>query len=309
MLVVTRTESATECLDSDGLIDVVNRLTGKATVVSAKTLPPRVTPRVLLHVEVTAAAKGFRATLRMPGPEGGIRELTDLDPTCAELSAALGIAVVILLDSAPETEPKVPPGLRRTAPEVLVPPLPAALLPDAPARGPLRLGPEFLGGIAVSWLSDSAPLIMGGVVWRPVPRAVFGLGAGHAFEQRTTLGAGSLATSAEFGLARWCYVASGELATSTLELCVGGLVGSLRGRGQDFDHGTVRRLPWLALSGGVITEGHLGAGLVWSAFLLGLAPIVRQTFVATQPEATDAERSTPALGALLGLGVRWEVQP
>jgi hypothetical protein len=303
-LVVTRDPGAAACPDTDQLVTAVNAVAERAAAVrfDGHALPVQAT------VQIGSVEGGLRATVEVRGERQGRRELIDDDLSCRTLADGLALTLAILLDDTPGLAPPVveataAPAAAAPARE---PPAASPVAPAQPAGTRWSLGGELGTGIGVALVGAATPVVSVGIVWRPSARSSLGLVALHAFEQQAALAPGSVDVALDLIGLRACRAVVGNPRQTALLLCVEPLVGALQGSGRDFDEARVERLRWSGVAGGLRAEGAIGDGLVWTVHALGVAPFVRQAFVATVDSEPAAEFVIPAAGALFGFGIRGE---
>ena len=116
---------------------------------------------VLVRARITKETPALKGTIELSKRDGtpqGRRELSSATGDCAELSAAMELAIAIAID---------PQSLRRTSTPVVVVPekvVPALPTPSPPAPPPL--GPRFVVGAGVLGAAGTAPAIAPGAVLR-----------------------------------------------------------------------------------------------------------------------------------------------
>jgi hypothetical protein len=214
-----------------------------------------------LAVTLTRDSDAYVATIRAEGPNPGVRTLKAAGPTCDALHDALGIALLVLLDPHPlsEPEPAVP------APPAVVPPVPtepprveeplpkpdaapvAPLAVDRSSRAPsvwISLGGAVTHGLPVQWSGAGFGdlFLEGPADWG------FAVGAFFTGEGSVDAPPGEVLVRAYGARLRGCH---GVLPTSTapveLRVCAVGSVALLQAEGSGFSTNDIRFRPFFSI--------------------------------------------------------------
>jgi hypothetical protein len=295
-LSVVRAEGADSCADGAAIAREVQARLGRDAVVSRA---PR-SIEVSLHRDPSR----WRATLSLRESETAApvrRELSSTEPTCAELDAAVALAVALVID---------PIGRDAPAAVAVVPPAAAPARPAHPLSAPspqppdewnrrelfsLRAGLSLGSTPLAALLSVSFEGVRRGVVrpWLGAARTIERVVDSFGFS-RTSLFAGAC-----FGLANQRF--SADLCPA-VEL---GLITSVLFDTRVLEPARPGDYPWLALALSV-----RGGVRVWGpvSLELGAAPmlsILRQRFAIETVRAPVFEQSIVALDAWLAVRARF----
>lgn len=258
----TRSRGASDCPDADALAAIVNDGLGRTALVPAGAAAPAPTRRIAVSFE--RAAKSYDATVRISGANAGTRNLSNDGPGCGALASAVGMLLVVLLDS----EDDAPAGTASPAQTA------GSTTPATIAR-PITADVGFGGGVAEGLVGGWSPALgLGGAltyqgwaarlggVWLPSKTSDYGPGR------------------VEIGLAiarlALCAPALGDRARWTLGLCVQQQVGWMRGRGIDYSDNHVADRLWLATGVAIVAGGPLGRSVGWE-LEAGAVRVLRET--------------------------------
>jgi hypothetical protein len=286
-IVVTREPGAEDCPSADELRDAVQKLAHDATIVSGGVGDAE----VVVHVEFGRSFDGFRARIHPSERGGWQREISDLGPRCTSLAGAVSITLAIFFDDrvADSQRPAQPPAAG---------PVP---VPLAPRR--FGLAPELGGGAAVGVLVSPVPLLTAGFDFALGTSLSVGGGAMYLAPDNHPAVGGSMQLDLMAAWLRFCAVAMGGRDTFEVRLCAQPMLGSLRGRGVGYPDARSARDTWVALAGGVVASGPIGARLGWMANVMAEAPLVRQGFSVSASRPIEVFE-TPAVGAIVALGLK-----
>jgi len=249
---------AADCPDAESLARTVNDGLGRAALTPAGAAAHAAPLRVAVAFE--RAGKGYAATVHVGDGRGGTRRLSDAGPGCGPLANAVGVLLVVVLDSSAEAlggEAAPAPSAARSASAL-------ASTPSSPASRPATTADVGLGaGVAQGLVGGWSPAVglagtlayhrwaarVGGL-WLPTKASDFGPGR------------------VEVGLAiarlALCWSPVGDPSRVMLGLCAQQQVGWMRGRGLDFDGGNrAADHLWLAAGASLVASGPAGRALGW----------------------------------------------
>ncbi len=235
-----------------------------------------------IHVRFGRDGNELVAEVTATGPKPGVRTLRDSGPSCDGLSAAVAVAIALLLDSAERaaTEAPAPTGAASDAASTPPPtsnvsskPSPSVIPQrDAPSPWHARASLAAAGGYGLGGagtLLGLARLGARGEHW------VFDVGAATSWPRTKSFDEGDVRTALAFGTARACYLLSRDVA---LGPCAQLGVGRLRGRGAGYGETREVSLLWTAASLGLGAELPLGKRLSASLEASFWLPFERLTF-------------------------------
>jgi hypothetical protein len=288
-LVVTRDEGARDCADTEALASMVRAIAGHDVVTPAS----EQSRSNWIEVEMTGGLGGYRASIQAHGRRSGTRVISDVGPSCNDISHAVAVALAVILDANP------PPAHDEPPPMTPRPPAPERASPRAVPR--VRAGVEVSGGLAIGVLAHVVPMLEGAARLALDRRWIIEAGGGFVFVDRVQRAEGSVELSLIEGHARACAaVLSGE--NGTVELCLEPLFGSLHGAGRGFDSTSSTHLLWAAIGAGFGAHGSLGHDAGWLLRALAIAPLVRQGFSVTLAGERQPAFVTPRAGGMLAIG-------
>jgi hypothetical protein len=283
-LELTRSEQASECPDEEALARAV-----QAQLITQ----PAATPASLrLAVSIDRDADGFLAHIEVTGRKHGVRTLHAEGPGCEALTDALAVTLAMILDErAREAEYKPPPRpqTRPSAPTAaasLAQPQPGVsgwFSSGGAAARHQQLAAELdgwfsLGGAATWGLPHGGSWAAIGEfgVWHPPWGAT--VGAFWSPTQSIEYGQGTVSVRVIGGLAAGCYGLIGMQSATTLSLCLDAALGSLRGRGADYDSNRQQSRLWGAVGGGPALQGKITRLTGWRLRAAVAAPLWHDLF-------------------------------
>jgi hypothetical protein len=265
LLETTKAPDAADCPGSDTVAAMVNDGLGRVGLTTTAGVAGEGAPvRVVVRFE--RAPKGYAATVSIGGARGGTRHLSDGGPGCGPLASAVGVLLVVLLDSSAETLAGGP-GTANAATTTTT----RATTADVGVGGGVAAG--LVGGLSptlglggtVAYRRWSARL---GGVWLPAKANTYGPG-------RVEVGL----TAARLALCGSIY---GGRSGWALGLCAQQQIGALSGRGVDYDESnrSANHL-WLATGASIVAGGPLGRAVGWEVEAAALHPWQQERFVIT----------------------------
>jgi len=309
-----RLPGADACVATQPLARAVEARLGRKVFVSPAEADVSVEGRV------EKRAQGFAATIVLRDADGkllGTRTLEKNDPTCAALTEPLVLVIAVMIDPdaamgapppAPPPEPPPPPPEPRVE-KIYVPvPVPApAPVKEKPQKPLLVVDAALSGRVAIGSVPDvGLGLSAVGVL---VPRGFIGFAGRAAF----VLPSKAPAREAEVGFMHGtlggglCPLAH-TFGRVLLTACAEGEIGVLLVRPSGLPR-TVNEARFTLAGGGSFGASVLVAGPVTlRAGLMAMVPLLRETFVYTEPSGQTAElfRQLPVTFAGdLGVGVRF----
>ena len=259
----TRGPGAADCPDTDALAAIVNDGLGRTAVVPAGAAGPETPRRIAVSFE--RAARGYAATVRMSGPNAGTRKVSNDGPGCGALASAVGVLLVVLLDS----DDAAPAG---TAPPVLAA---GSTAPAPTAARPISADVAVGGGVAEGLVGGWSPALgLGGTL--AYQRWAARLGGVWLPSKTSDYGPGRVEVGLAIARLALCAPAFGDRARWTLGLCVQQQVGWMRGRGIDYDDNHVADRLWLATGLSIVAGGPLGRSVGWE-LEAGAVRVLRET--------------------------------
>jgi hypothetical protein len=248
---------AGDCPDAAKLAASVNEGLGRPALATAgaATQSPR---RIAVSFE--RAGSAYAATVQISGAQGGTRKLSNAGPGCRALADAVGMLLVLVLDSnddAAAAAPPAPASGSNTVPEA------------TSASGATRATGSALtaavgagGGVAEGLVGGWSPAVgLGGTLTSGALSAR--LGGFWLPAKSHEIGSGRV----EIGLAAarlaLCATAHRDRAEVGLGLCVQQQTGWIRGRGVDYDDNRTVGHSWLATGAAIVVNGPLGRTVGW----------------------------------------------
>lgn len=300
---VTRSETAADCPDD---------ITLQSSTLALGTVPPAPSSDPLnVDIDFERDEDGYVARIRTSGRSEGVREVRKPGNTCAPLAEAVSVVLAVVFDLLPpEPGPQAPGPEAPPEPTPVAPPpaKPAPPLPPPERARETRPGTEFSfgvaaqGGLAYGLLGDA---LVGAVSLGVRPRfGRFDIGIGGLWAPNRTIeyldGTVSVSVwSARIGACGWL---NPSVLKPDLAACLGFLVGSLNGSGEDFDEPGNASDLWLAFEAGA--AGRVPLARNW-ALRLGISALIptRQQSFEIRGGGTAFESSPAAV--LLELGPEW----
>jgi len=259
----TRGPGAADCPDADALAAIVNDGLGRAALVPADAAAPATQRRIVVRFE--RAAKSYAATVRTSGPNAGTRKLSNDGPGCGALASAVGVLLVVLLDSNDDA-----PAGAASPPQTV-----GSTGPAATTAGPITADVGFGGGVAAGLVGGWSPALgLGGTL--AYQRWAARLGGVWLPSQTSDYGPGRVEVGLAIARLALCAPSFGDRARWTLALCVQQQVGRMRGRGIDYDDNHVADRLWLATGVSMVAGGPLGRSVGWE-LEAGAVRVLRET--------------------------------
>jgi len=257
LLESTSAPGAGDCPGAEALARTVNDGLGRAALTPAGAAAPATPLRVAVTFE--RAAKGYAATVRVGDGRGGTRRLSDAGPGCGPLANAVGVLLVVVLDSSAEDlggDAAPAPPAARSASALGSAPAPAS---RSVTTADVALGAGVAQGLVGGWspavglagtLAYHRWAARVGGIWLPTKASDFGPGR------------------VEVGLAiarlALCLSPVGDPSRVMLGVCAQQQVGWMRGRGLDFDGGNrAADHLWLAAGASIVASGPAGRAFGW----------------------------------------------
>ncbi|GEM_PF-2048036 len=255
--------------------------------------------RIVIDVDMPRSDRvGFRVRL-----DDVVRAERMLDPApteCADVHAALGLAIALAIDASVLESLGVPP------------PAPAVQPMDSSAvdRGPV-VQPTTRQGIRVT-------LSVGAIAaFQVLPRPAFGadvmidlgpvpwldLRIGGFVVSGPRFGLGSGEVSAVLGAATLEVCPSRGWGRVRLRLCTGASAGGLRAVGRGYMADLVTVLPWMAMQGGGDVSIALSQLIALRVEARASVPVIRPQVVEMRTGQAVAYQQVPPVGAIVTFGV------
>jgi hypothetical protein len=274
---VVRTREAADCPDAPEL---------RRNVSALGTAPTQPVEPVRVEVTFERTREGYGATLRSFGAKPGLRRLVTAGKTCSSLADAVGVALVVLLDLVPPTDKAPVVSSRTAAPR------------DERSGPPFVLSVGVRAGVGYGELGDGVSGVFSATA--SLSRARFQL-SGSAFwhtHRHPTLGDGSVELGLWGGGLDACY-RFGQSAGIGWFPCVGLRLGSLSGRGEEFDQNYEAAQTWAALAAGGRVQLPLSKKWAFVAGLSAMVPLRQHSFSAA---SVGTAVETGPFGLLLEMG-------
>lgn|GEM_PF-1071954 len=296
-LIVTRGEGAQDCPDALALAERVRAVAG-ANVISSE--PGSAAFETWVQVAIARNFNGYSAQISTSGLRHGSRTLEDVGPSCANLADAVAVTLAIVLDpyaSAPP--PKATPAVPICAPEPK---------PKAPSAAPL---PRFFlaagAGVTINVLEHATPAFVGAGGLHLSPRWSLLLGGGYVLQDTVTSPGGEVELSLAYGDVGACGRALGDSNGLQLNWCLLAMLGSLHGKGRDYENVFSKSTLWLAAGVGPDVVFPITRSFSWLLTGQAVLPLIRSGFD-VQANGVQHEAFRPSsVGALVSLGVRGEL--
>jgi hypothetical protein len=288
-------QAGTTCLEQTRLVEHVAQWLGRTEI------DPR------LSIEVGAGPDAATIVVREGETVSIERHITPMPADCADLHAAVGLAIALAIDASVLDTLGVPPPAPPVAPtrarDEEVPPPPTKPAPPPPPE----TTPLHAGAIVSALALVGAPT-----------RASFGaelvgeLGPARWIDLDVgVLVAGGLPVHLQGGRATPVLVA-GRLAACPgrafarrvrLRVCVGLDAGAIRAKGHDYDDPQTAVLPWLAARTGVDLDVRLVDRASLRIGLAAVAPLLRTQLVVLDAANEIVDRDAPtSVGGLFTIG-------
>ena len=254
---------AADCPDADALAAIVNDGLGRAALRPAGAAAPATPGRIAVSFERTA--KSYAATVRISGPNAGTRRLSNDGPGCGALASAVGVLLVVLLDSNDDAPTGAAPPAQTAA----------STAPALTTASPTTADVAFGGGVAEGLVGGWSPALgLGGTL--AYQRWAARLGGVWLPSKTSDYGPGRVQVGLAIARLALCPPAFGDRARWTLALCVQQQIGWLRGRGIDYDDNHAADRLWLATGVSIVAGGPLGRSVGWEAEA-GAVRVLRET--------------------------------
>ena len=280
-LETTSGAGAADCPDAARLAAIVNDGIGRTAVVpaGASTAPP-----MRIGVAFDRTGKGYAATVRIGGANGGTRRLSNQGPGCAALANAVGVLLVVVLD----TDATTPTDPAAASP----PPSSSSVGSPATARGETTADLGIGGGVAEGLVGGWSPTVgLGGTL--AYRRWAARLGAVWLPSKSSDFGPGRVEIGLAIARLALCVSTRDDRSRVALGFCVQQQVGWMRGRGVDYNAGSGEADHlWLATGASLVVRGPLGRSFGWEVDVGAVRPLREQRFVVDN--LGTAYRSEPA---------------
>jgi hypothetical protein len=279
LLVVHRTEDASDCPDARTLAALVADQMKHPALDAAFDLPPGSDSG--LDVQIYRSGQGFTAVIQAGGKT---RQLTDNGANCAGLAGALAVSIAVILDTEPPPPPPEPPPA--TSPRARVshpaptPEPPEVPLHDTDAEPPpprvrisLAAAPVLTVGILQGFAGGITSevearigrfIVAGGVLALP--------GQSFAFQ------GGQVSLDMTAGILRGCGIVAGDEPLRFV-LCLDPMAGTVRGNGTGFSSNRSATLPWASLATSALFQQRIWGRLSWGARSELVIPLVKTSFL------------------------------
>jgi len=268
----TKAAGAADCPDAGKLARIVNDGLGRAAVAPAGPGAPSAPLRVGVTFE--RAARGYAATVEIAGAHGGTRRLSNGGPGCGALANAVGVLLVVVLDSDADADGASARSDRSGAASTRSP---SAAPTAALARTNADVG--FGGGVAEGLVGGWSPTLgVGGTV--AYDRWAARLNALWLPSKTSDTGPGRVAVGLAAARLALCVRTGADRARLSLGLCAQQQLGWMRGRGYDFEAGdrTADHL-WLAAGVAIVASGALERAFGWELEAGAVRLLREQRFV------------------------------
>jgi hypothetical protein len=262
-LETTSAAGADDCPDAAALAAIVNEGLGRPALTTVGAATRRIA------VAFGRAGSGYAATVHISGVQGGTRKLSNAGPGCRALADAVGMLLVLVLDSNDDEAAATPPGTD---------PGGSAGSSATGRRSPLTAAVGAGGGVAEGLVGGWSPAVgLGGTLTSGALSARLG---GFWFPTKShELGPGRV----EVGLAALrlalCATAHRDRSQVGLGLCVQQQAGWMRGRGLDYDDNHTTNQLWLATGVAIVVNGPLGGAVGWEVEAGVVRLLQQQRFV------------------------------
>jgi hypothetical protein len=249
MLEATNGPGADDCPGAAALAAQVNEGLGRPALATAAAATAAPAPRIAISFQ--RAASGYAATVHIGGARGGTRKLSNAGPGCRALADAVGMLLVLVLDSNGDDA-------SAASPASAAPATATRAAAGADRRADVAVGGGVAEGLVGGW--SPAVGVGGALTYGHLSARLGGL---WLPAKSTELGPGRV----EIGLAAvrlaLCATAHRDRFQLGLGLCVQQQVGWLRGRGVDYDDNHTANHLWLATGVAIVVNGPLGRAAGW----------------------------------------------
>ena len=284
---------ADDCPSAAALAASVNEGLGRPALVTAGA-PTPAPARIAVSFE--RAGSGYAATVHIGGARGGTRKLTNAGPGCRALADAVGMLLVLVLDSnddAAAATASAPESNRGAA---------SSASGASNERSQLTAAVGAGGGVAEGLVGGWSPAVgLGGTLMHGPLSAR--LGGFWVPTKSHELGSGRV----EIGLAAarlaLCATTQGDRPQVGLGLCVQQQAGWMHGRGVGYDDNHTVGTLWLASGVALIANGPLGRAVGWEVEA-GMVFPLRQTRFVTGDLGTAFQTPTAAFMTTLSFTTR-----
>jgi hypothetical protein len=269
-----------------------------------------------IHIVVEELEDGrTRFVVRREGAPIAERRFRPTEIACADLRAAVGLAIALAIDAtvlnaivepAPAPAPAAEPP--EHAPRPVRPATPPPALPPSAPEPPARPSLEAEAQLMVLFGVLPAPT-WGGSIGASLPiGSSFALrAAGFATASAdVTVGTGSAEVAMAAGLLEACLERA--LGRASMLACTGAGAGRWSARGESFYFNRSTALPWAAMTAGLALRIPLADGVLLSTHLDGYVPFMRPELLAhdvTGAVVATTEAPPAGMTASLGLTVQF----
>jgi hypothetical protein len=261
---------AADCPDAGKLARIVNDGIGRVALVPAGADAAAAPSRVGVVFE--RAPRGYTATVQIGGARGGTRKLSNGGPGCGALANAVGVLLVVVLDSDTDA-PAADAGRSDHGAGT-----PAAARDGLLAATSANLG--FGGGVAEGLVGGWSPTLgLGGTL--AYQHGAARLGGVWMPSKTSDTGPGRVEVGLAAAKLALCVTTGNDrLARVTFGLCAQQQLGWMRGRGFDFDaaNRSADHL-WLAAGAAVVASGAFERAFGWEIEAGAVRLLRQQRFV------------------------------
>ena len=195
------------------------------------------------------APRGYAATVHIGGARGGTRKLSNEGPGCRALANAVGMLLVLVLDSNDDAAVAPPPGPASASAAA-----PAARSGDVNRRADVSLG----GGVAEGLVGGWSPAVdVGGTL--TYDAVSVRLGGFWLPAKSHELGAGRVEVGLAAARLALCVAPTRDRFQVGLGLCLQQQAGWTRGRGVGYDVNRTADHLWLATGAAIVGARPRGA--------------------------------------------------
>jgi hypothetical protein len=264
----TNGSGAGDCPQADALAAIVNDGLGRAAVVPAGTAAEAHAMHVVVAFE--RAPKGYAATVRIDGARGGTRRLSNGGPGCGALANAVGVLLVVALDSSRADDTAAAAAQTSSSR-----PDDATALADRAITADLGIG----GGVAQGLVGGWSPAVgLGGTL--AYGHLAARLGGVWLPSKTNAYGPGRIEIGLAVARLALCVSTRDDRSRVALGLCAQQQIGWMRGRGIDYEAGNrAADHLWLATGAAIVAGGPLGRSLGWEVEVAAVRPLQQQRFV------------------------------
>lgn len=269
-LEATNAAGASDCPDAAALARIVNDGLGRAALVPAGADAASAPLRVAVAFD--RAPRGYAATVRIAGAQGGTRRLANGGPGCGALANAVGVLLTVVLDSEAEAPGGGAGGGRSDRSG-------GAAGTPGPASAGTNAHLGFGGGVAEGLVGGWSPTLgLSGTL--ASPRWAARLGGLWLPSKVTDTGVGRVEVALAVARLALCATTAIDRPRVTLGLCAQQQLGWMRGRGFAFDAGNrASDHLWLAAGAALVASGAFERAFGWEIEAGAVRLLRQQRFV------------------------------